>query len=238
VGQDLTEHTTGKLYITGKHKRHDILAAIASEKKVEVIKSDQKEIDSISDDSDNKGAVLLLAAKRNKRNNKIKPLSLKNFFEISNKNNSIVLLLDGVTDPHNFGAILRSADQFAVDLVIIPGKRSAGENATVRKTSAGASEYVPVIEDNLARSIDALKKNGFWVYGADMDGKPCMSQDLKGKIALILGSEGKGISRLLAEKCDGLIKIPSSGHVDSFNVSVACGILLYEIVRQHNGQQQ
>jgi len=224
-----TVQAKGKLYITGKHKKHDIIATVAFEKNIKVIKTDQKEIDSISDHSDNRGAVLILT---DKKNSKIKPLSLKNFFEISNKNNSIVLLLDGVTDPHNFGAILRSADQFAVDLVIIPGKRSAGENATVRKTSAGASEYVPVIEDNLARSIDALKKNGFWVYGADMDGKPCMSQDLKGKVALILGSEGKGISRLLAEKCDGLIKIPSSGHVDSFNVSVACGILLYEIVRQ------
>ena len=224
----------GKLYITGKHKRHDIIAAIAHEKKVKVIKTDQKEIDSFSNDSDNRGAVLLLSAKRNSR---VKHQSLKNFLDIINKNNSIVLLLDGITDPHNFGAILRSADQFAVDLAIIPGKRSAGENATVRKTSAGASEYVSVIEDNLARSIDALKKNNFWVYGADMDGKPCMIQDLKGRIALILGSEGKGISSLLAEKCDGLIKIPSYGRVDSFNVSVACGILLYEVIRQQSGEQ-
>ena len=227
--------TASKLYITGKNKRHAIIAAIAFEKRVEVIKTDQKEVDSISDDADKKGAVLLLGAV--KRKSKIKPSSLKNFLQTLDKNNSIVLLLDGVTDPHNFGAILRTADQFAVDLVIIPGKRSAGENATVRKTSAGASEYVSVTEDNLARSVDALKKKGFWVYGADMDGKPCMSQDLKGKIALILGSEGKGVSKLLAEKCDGLIKIPSGGHIDSFNVSVACGILLYEIVRQHTTPQ-
>ena len=222
-----------KLYITGKHKRHDIIAAIASEKKAGVIKIDQKEIDSLSDDIDNRGAVLIINAKKSSR---IKHQSIKNFLEILNKDNSIVLLLDGITDPHNFGAILRSADQFAVDLVITPGKRSAGENSTVRKTSAGASEYVSVIEENLARSIDALKKNNFWVYGADMSGKPCMSQDLRGRIALILGSEGKGISKLLAEKCDGFIKIPAMGRVDSFNVSVACGILLYEIVRQQSAK--
>ena len=222
-----------KLYLTGKHKRHDVLAAIASEKKAEVIKTDQKEIDSFTADNDNRGAVLILTARKV---NRIKPQSLKNFLENLNKNNSIVLLLDGITDPQNFGAVLRSADQFGVDLVLIPGSRSAAENSTVRKTSAGASEYVFVVEDNLARSIDALKKNGFWVYGADMSGKPCMSQDLRGRIALIMGSEGKGISRLLAEKCDGLIKIPSSGHIDSFNVSVACGILLYEIARQQSAK--
>ena len=234
TGTGQADSASCKLYITGKHKRHDIIAAIASEKNVEVIKTNQKEIDSFSDDSDNRGAVLFFNTKKinTQKSRGIKPSSVKNFLETLNKNNSIVLILDGITDPHNFGAILRSADQFAVDLVIIPGKRSAGENSTVRKTSAGASEYVPVIEDNLARTIDALKKSGFWVYGADMSGKPCMSQNLKGRIALILGSEGKGISRLLAEKCDGLVKIPSVGHVDSFNVSVACGILLYEIFKQ------
>ncbi|MCL2293925.1 MAG: 23S rRNA (guanosine(2251)-2'-O)-methyltransferase RlmB [Spirochaetes bacterium] len=225
-----------KLYITGKHKRHDILAAIASEKKVEVIKTDQKEIDSLTDDDDNRGALFILHTRKRRG---VKHQSLKSFLdqlaEAPDKNNSIVLLLDGITDPHNFGAILRSADQFGVDLVIIPGNRSAGENATVRKTSAGASEYVSVVDDNLARSIDALKKSGFWVYGADMKGQPCMSQDLRGRIALILGSEGKGISRLLAEKCDGLVKIPSLGRIDSLNVSVACGILLYEIIRQQTG---
>ena len=229
VDTDSRRYDAGKLYITGKHKRHDIIAAIAHEKKIKVIETDQKEVDSFSNDADNRGAVLLLPVKRKSR---VKHQSLKNFLEILDKSDSIVLLLDGITDPHNFGAILRSADQFGVDLVIIPGKRSAVENATVRKTSAGASEYVSVVEDNLARSIDALKKNDFWIYGADMTGKPCMAQDLKGRVALILGSEGKGISMLLAEKCDGLVKIPSSGNVDSFNVSVACGILLYEIVRQ------
>ena len=225
-----------RLYITGNKKRHDIIAAIAAEKKIEVIKTDQKEIDSISDDVNNKGAVLFLVTAKKKRKSKKTPISLKDFLDSLDKNNSIVLLIDGVTDPHNFGAILRSADQFSVDLVIIPVKRSAGENATVRKTSAGASEYVSVTEDNLARSIDALKKNGFWIYAADMDGKPCMDQDLRGRVALILGSEGEGISKLLAEKCDGLIKIPSMGHIDSFNVSVACGILLYEIVRQNSAE--
>ncbi len=222
-----------KLYITGKHKRHDAIAAFAAEKNIKIIKTDQKEIDSFSSDNDNRGAVLVIYSRKKSG---IKHASLKAFLDSLTKDNSIVLLLDEITDPHNFGAILRSADQFAVDLVIIPGKRSAGENATVRKTSAGASEYVAIVEDNLARAVDLLKKSNFWVYGADMDGKPCWSQNLKGRAALILGSEGKGISRLLAEKCDSVLKIPASGHVDSFNVSVAAGILLYEVVRQQSAK--
>jgi 23S rRNA (guanosine2251-2'-O)-methyltransferase len=124
-----------------------------------------------------------------------------------------------------------------VDLVITPGRRSAGDNLTVRKTSAGAYEYVSIAEENLSRSIDALKKCGFWIYGADMAGRACWGEKLGGRVALVMGSEGKGISRLLAEKCDCLVKIPANGNIDSFNVSVAAGILLYEIYRQQKNQK-
>jgi 23S rRNA (guanosine2251-2'-O)-methyltransferase len=224
------------LYMTGNNKRHDNLSLLAEKQGIKVIKAEQKELDRLSGSSDNRGAVLVLQEKGAK---KIKYSSVREFLDTldaGSKEESIVLLLDGITDPHNFGAILRSADQLGIDLVITPGRRSASDNPTVRKTSAGASEYVSVVEDNLARSMDLLKKKGFWIFGADMAGQECWSLNLKGKTALILGSEGSGISRLLAEKCDSLIKIPSFGRVDSFNVSVAAGILMYETVRQHSGK--
>jgi len=217
------------LYITGSSRRHEAIAALAVKRGIRVVNTQQKEVDNISGDPENRGAVLVLHSGKQK---KTAVTSLKSFLGSEIKEKSIVLLLDGITDPHNFGAILRSADQFGIDLVIVPGRRSAGDNMTVRKTSAGASGYISIVEENLSRSMDLLKSSGFWIYGADMEGENCWSLNLKGRVALVLGSEGKGISRLLAEKCDSLIKIPSAGHVDSFNVSVAAGILMYETVRQ------
>lgn len=144
-----------------------------------------------------------------------------------------VFILDSVTDPHNFGAILRSADQFDMDLVISRNKRSAKENETVAVTSAGAVNYVNTLSvTNLNTAIDELKDNGFWVYGADIHGTPLPQAKLNGRIAVVMGSEGKGLSRLTAEKCDGKITVPTFGNIDSLNVSVAAGILMYEIRRQ------
>ena len=144
-----------------------------------------------------------------------------------------IFILDSVTDPHNFGAILRSADQFDMDLVITRNKRSAKENDTVAVTSAGAVNYVNTLSvTNLNTAIDELKDNGFWVYGADIRGTELPQAKLNGRIAVVMGSEGKGLSRLTAEKCDGKITIPTCGNIDSLNVSVAAGILMYEIRRQ------
>ena len=146
---------------------------------------------------------------------------------------ALVLVLDGITDPQNLGAILRSADQFAVDLVIIPARHSAQETQTVSKVSAGASEYVPLaVVPNVASALELLKENGFWIYGADMTGESAAKLDLRGKVCLVMGSEGTGLRRLVTEKCDMLVSIPTAGHVDSFNVSVAAGILLFEARRQ------
>ncbi len=147
--------------------------------------------------------------------------------------NALILILDGITDPHNYGAILRSADQFSADLVVIPARRSVSETDTVAKTSAGAVNYVPVsVVTNLSRSIDYLKEHGFWVYGADMATQSINKTDFKGRVAIVMGSEGKGISRLCADKCDALVSIPASGNIDSLNVSVAAGIIMYEVRRQ------
>jgi 23S rRNA (guanosine2251-2'-O)-methyltransferase len=148
---------------------------------------------------------------------------------------ALVLILDEITDPHNYGAILRCCDQFGVDLVVSRSRRSAKHAAVISQTSAGAVSWVAQAETpNLVRAIEDLKKTGFWIYGADMDGDPVYTKELNGKIALVLGSEGSGISRLLRERCDAMVGIPSVGRIDSLNVSVAAGILLYEVQRQKN----
>ena len=133
------------------------------------------------------------------------------------------------TDPHNLGAILRSADQFSVDLVIIPERRSVQANETVIKVSSGSAQYVPLsVSTNLSREIEKLKANGFWVYAADMDGERSYGLEFSHRTVLVMGSEGKGISPLIRKNSDYVVSIPMSGHIDSLNVSVATGILLYE----------
>ena len=148
---------------------------------------------------------------------------------------AVVIILDGITDPHNYGAILRSCDQFGADLVISAKHRSAKHADVISKTSAGAVSWVPQAETaNLVRAAEDLKEAGFWIYGADAEGEAIYTKDLRGRIAFVLGSEGTGISRLLRERCDGITGIPSSGKIDSLNVSVAAGVLLYEAWRQNH----
>jgi len=163
-------------------------------------------------------------------------ISLENFIAgLNDRKNALVLILDEITDPHNYGAILRCCDQFAVDLVLARSRRNAKHAAVISQTSAGAVSWVAQAETpNLARAMEDLKEAGFWIYGADMEGDPVYEKDLTGRTALVLGGEGTGISRLLREKCDGFVGIPSSGRIDSLNVSVAAGVLLYEIRRQRN----
>ena len=146
---------------------------------------------------------------------------------------ALCLVLDGITDPQNLGAILRSADQFRADLVVIPSRRSAQESQTVSRVSSGASAYVPLtVVPNIPSALELLKESGFWIFGADMTGEPASDKDMKGRACIVMGSEGTGMRRLVREKCDFLVRIPAAGHVDSFNVSVAAGILLYEARRQ------
>ncbi len=145
----------------------------------------------------------------------------------------IVVILDSITDPHNVGAILRSCDQFGAALVIIPEHNSASDiagNEVIGRTSAGASAWVPVaIVNNLVRAAEQLKQAGFWVYGADAGGQNCRTIDFAEKSVLIMGSEGTGIASLLEKQCDTIVSIPTCGKIDSLNVSVAAGVLLYEL---------
>lgn len=147
--------------------------------------------------------------------------------------NAFILILDELEDPHNLGAIIRTAEASSVDGIIIPKRRSAGLTQTVAKVASGALEYVPVARvSNICAAIDTLKENGIWVYGADMDGDTVYNTDLTGNIALVIGSEGRGISRLVKENCDFLVKLPMFGQINSLNASVAAGALMYETVRQ------
>src|SRR5574344_2818119 len=147
-----------------------------------------------------------------------------------------VIVLDSVTDPHNVGAILRSCDQFGANLLVVPEKRSASEitdNEIIARTSAGASTWVPVsVVSNLVRSVQLMKEKGFWVYGADAGGTSVKDISFAEKTCIIMGSEGSGIARLLKEQCDSIVSIPTCGKIDSLNVSVAAGVLLYERYRQ------
>lgn len=144
-----------------------------------------------------------------------------------------VIILDNIEDPHNLGAIIRTANLAGAHGVIIPKHRAAGLTATVAKTSAGALNYTPVAKvTNIAKTIESLKDRGLWFVCADMGGTTMYDLDLKGAIGLVIGNEGEGVSRLVKEKCDFIASIPMAGDIDSLNASVATGVLAYEIVRQ------
>jgi 23S rRNA (guanosine2251-2'-O)-methyltransferase len=154
--------------------------------------------------------------------------------ELANKQAPLVLVLDGVQDPHNLGACLRTADACGAIAVVVPKDRAAHVNATVRKVAAGAAETTPVVPvTNLARALKLLKEAGLWIAGADAEApKLAQEADLSGAIALVMGAEGTGLRQLTRQTCDFLVRLPQQGAVESLNVSVAAGMLLYEAVRQ------
>lgn len=146
------------------------------------------------------------------------------------------IVCDELEDAHNLGAILRSAEAAGCHGVIIPKRRSVGLTSTVYKTSAGAVEYMPVVRvSNITETLKLLKKRGVWVYGLDMDGQSWCQTDFTGSVALVVGSEGRGISRLVKEHCDAIVSLPMRGKINSLNASVACGIMVYEVARQRLG---
>lgn len=150
-----------------------------------------------------------------------------------------LFLLDGIEDPHNLGAIIRTANQAGAHGVIIPKRRAVGLTATVARTSAGALHYTPVARvTNLGQTIEELKKEGLWFVCADMEGQTMYDLSLTGPIGLVIGSEGEGVSRGIREKCDFIASIPMKGDIDSLNASVAAGVLAYEILRQRLWQKR
>lgn len=143
-----------------------------------------------------------------------------------------IIICDEIEDPHNLGAIIRTAEACGVHGIIIPKRRSASLNATVAKSASGALEYMKVARvTNISAEIENLKKQGVWVFGADMDGTDYTLTDYSGPCAIVIGNEGKGIGRLVREKCDGVISLPMNGKINSLNASVAAGVLMYEVVK-------
>ena len=200
--------------------------------KVAVKKLSKDEIERMMPGADVRGAILDLGGPRRGASRLIETTVEEFCDRLGENDGALVLILDGITDPHNLGAILRSADQFGVDLVLIPERRSVQANETVVKVSSGAAQYVPLsVVTNLTREIKTLKDNGFWIYGADMAGEESYSMSFPARTAIVMGSEGNGISQLVRKNCDHIISIPMRGHIDSLNVSVATGILLYEFRR-------
>jgi 23S rRNA (guanosine2251-2'-O)-methyltransferase len=205
------------------------IAALAVKQKIPVNRVGTADLDRLS--ADHRGILLELSETLAESG---RDLSLEEFIVgLGNKKEALAIILDEITDPHNYGAILRSCDQFGVDIVITRKRRIAKHAEVVAKTSAGASAWVPTVESaNLLRAVELLKDAGFWIYGADMEGERAWDKDLRGRTAIILGAEGDGISRILKENCDALIAVPSAGRLDSLNVSVAAGVLFYEVIRQ------
>ena len=166
-------------------------------------------------------------------------VTLEDLLDISRKKGTAPFLIvcDEIEDPHNLGAIIRTAEAAGADGVIIPKRRSASLNATVHKTSAGAASWLPVARvANLAAALDTLKEAGVWIYGTDASGEAYDTVELTGPVALVIGSEGFGMGRLIREKCDFLLRLPMCGKITSLNASVAAGIFMYEALRQRTAK--
>jgi len=222
----------GPLLVAKAGPRARDIVTLAVNSKIRLERTGTFELDGIA--PDNRGIALQVSERISADDSGKADVSLDSFISnLGERKDALVLILDEITDPHNYGAILRCCDQFAVDLVVSRNRRNAKHAAIISQTSAGAVSWVAQSETpNLVRGCEDLKEAGFWIFGADMEGEPVYKKDLSGRTALILGGEGSGISRLLRETCDGFIGIPSSGRIDSLNVSVAAGILLYEVRRQ------
>lgn len=204
------------------------IAMLAKEKNVIVKYVDKQALARISDGAKHQGVVAEALEYEYKEIADILNLA-------SSKNEKpFIIILDEITDVHNLGAIIRTAECCGAHGIIIPKHRAAGVNSVVAKTSAGAVEYLPVVRvTNINQAIEELKEKGLWIYGADMSGEKYIYEEkLDGAVGLVIGSEGKGISRLIKENCDTLIKIPMKGNVSSLNASCAASIIIYEVLRQ------
>ena len=202
---------------------------------VGVVQGDDKSLDAKVSDldetlRDHRGIVLEISGDSGKQKNLV---DLDEWLKVNSAaEKSTVVILDRVTDPHNVGAIIRSCDQFGAGLVILPENNASTDigSEVISRSSAGASAWVPVsVVNNLVRAVEKLKEAGYWVYGADAGGETLTTIKFPSKTVLIMGSEGSGMARLLEEKCDTIVSIPTCGKIDSLNVSVAAGVLLYAI---------
>jgi len=221
----------GTLFISRKSRRANELEKLANEHGVSIRQVSEKTLTKLTRNMGHRGYAIETGKQR--ESGAIRSLG---DIESTIGNDSLVVLLDGITDPQNLGAVIRAAEQFCVLAVIIPKRRSAGEDTDIlSRTSAGAIEWIPLLKvPNIARTLGELKDMGFWVWGADTRGTSIREINLVGRIALVMGREGKGLHRLVRDNCDGLLRIPVSGNLDSLNVATAAGILMYEVRRQQD----
>ena len=204
------------------------LAAIARDRGIPVKEADSRKLEELAGGENHQGIVAVAAA--------ASYATVEEILQRAEGEPPFLVLADRVEDPHNLGAIIRTAEAAGAHGLIIPKRHSAGLTAAVARTSAGAVEHLPVARvPNLAAAIEELKKKNIWVYCADMGGPHWCSCDLTGGVALVVGSEGFGVSRVVREACDGVLSLPMLGKVTSLNASVAAGIVLYEIARQRQG---
>lgn len=221
--------TIQRLFITNDKVQGSLqeIIGLAKDKGIELRRVDDKQLSKYADGVVHQGVVALAA-----------PVKFADLGEVlqnwSSDKAPLLILLDGIEDPHNTGAIIRTAECCGATAVLIPKRHTAPINATVAKTSAGALESIPLVQvGNVVQTIEELKKQGFWVLGAHMEGQQTLYQaDLTSPLVLVIGNEGKGLSRLTKERCDFLVTIPMYGRINSLNASVAAAILMYEAVRQ------
>lgn len=214
------------------------LIEIARRTGVSLEKRDRRALDDLTRNANHQGVVALLSASSKSPKRNAGYVEADTILDSMNKL-PLLVLLDGIEDPHNLGAILRTCEGAGVDGVFIPEHRAAGLNETVAKTSAGAIEYVKIARvTNLVPLIEELKERGLWVVGIEGGTETGYTNfDLNAPLAVVMGSEGKGIRRLIREKCDAVVSIPMHGQLNSLNVSVATGIVLFEVLRQRQSKQ-
>lgn len=201
----------------------------AKQEKIVIQRVNKQKLDALSITGNHQGVIAYVAA--------YNYVEVEDILQIAKEKEEspFILLLDEISDPHNLGAILRTANAAGVHGVIIPKRRAVGLTATVAKVSAGAIEYVKVARvSNLVQTIEELKKQGLWMVGSDMDGEVMYTMNITGPIGIVIGNEGEGISRLVKEKCDFIAKIPMCGKISSLNASVASSLMMYEVVRQRH----
>ncbi len=219
--------------VISKGERNGSMGQIISkckEKGIVIKEVERKKLDMMCDGASHQGVAAYAAAHEYS--------SVDDIFALAEERGEqpFIIICDELEDPHNLGAILRSAEAGGAHGVIIPKRRNASLSYVVGKASAGAVEYVPVARvSNIASTIEELKKKGVWIYTADMDGENWCEVDYSGAVGLIIGSEGKGVSRLVKEKSDFTVSLPMKGKINSLNASVAAGILIYEVSRQRSG---
>lgn len=221
-----------KIFVSAGDKNGSVIKIISEAKKRGIIvqQVERAKLDSMSKTKNHQGVVAYCAA--------VQYSTLDDILASARQKGEapFIVIADEITDPHNLGSLLRTANCAGVHGIVIPKRRSVGLNSVVAKTSAGAVEFTPVAKvTNISSAIDRLKKENIWVIGADMNGENTIyTQDFSGGVAIVVGSEGEGISRIVKEKCDFLVQIPMLGEITSLNASVAGALMIYEVVRSRN----